>query len=299
MKLLLLLLLIPAQASAECSFFEGELLFQNPKAFVRSPSNGMELQSSRYLGNRIWNLEGSMGAQSPLITCDDGDPKLQFQLGLEAGMWIVLGYKDGAFPLLVQDFAVSVPLSFKWGNVTGAIKWNHISAHLGDGMDVLLEDNLTKEEREEWELYKTIANDFDVDLTLSEPFAYSRDFVSGHLAGYFQDYPWGITAYVHGGWAYKIAPNLRRYYIGMGFEVFPYGADKFQPYYAQDITYNADTDSMDFSAQLGVNLFGVEPKYPEERTVRPRLALTGYMGSDRRGQLIGRRIKQVGIGLFF
>ena len=72
-----------------------------------------------------------------------------------------------------------------------------------------------------------------------------------------------------------------------------YKMEDASPYYAHDITYNQDMDSLDWSGQLGVLFLSSEDKLFESR-----MAFTGYIGSDRRGQFLGRKIKQFGIGLF-
>ena len=72
-----------------------------------------------------------------------------------------------------------------------------------------------------------------------------------------------------------------------------YTADTFAPYYAQDITWHDDTNSVDLSAELGVIVLSSETKY-----YSLRFAFTGYIGVDRRGQLMDNRLKQFGFGFF-
>ncbi|KKM82769.1 hypothetical protein LCGC14_1316080, partial [marine sediment metagenome] len=217
----------------------------------------------------------------------------KFQLGTEGSAWITLGYKDGAFPLLTEDFLLAVPLSFRHNKFSGALAFNHVSAHLGDGMTILLEDSLSDEDQREFDLYDDLAEEEGMDLSLSDPEPYSRDFISLYLSyEYVVD---GIEhrMYVHFGYAHKMIPDgLGRTFIGSGFEA-KYSCKYFTPYYSQDITWNEDSDSVDYSYQLGAYIL---PDKDDMFTVR--IATTGFIGYDRRGQLMDNKIKKFGLGLF-
>jgi hypothetical protein len=287
---LLVFLFCSSAQAVDVEFFESQTLFESPIAYKRSVDTGVTYKSSKYLGRRIYYIEAMLGREMPIVDVDF--KKVSFQLGVEAGTWLTLGYKEGAFPLLTQDFAFAFPLFFEAGNFSGGVKWNHISAHLGDGMDVLLEETLTPKEKKDLEFYERIADSVGVDIGLMEPFNYSRDFVSAHLDYKHKMGIFDSRIYWHGGYAYKIFPReLKKYFVGTGIETI-YNCSFLSPYYAHDLTYNGDVDLIDFSMQAGVFLLS-----GNEDPVTMRLAFTGHVGSDRRGQLLGRKLRQVGIGL--
>ncbi|MHA2280186.1 MAG: DUF1207 domain-containing protein [Promethearchaeota archaeon] len=308
MKLLLssiLSLLICSSALAKdtvkFSSFNLRPLYREPFAGLRSPDTGFTINTSKYQKQRVKYFEASLGKNVPIVTMhinpDSFENELTFQLGLAAGFWGTLGYDDGAFPLLTEDFLISIPLEFRWGNWSGAVKFNHISAHLGDGFEGLLEEELSPKDQEELDTAEDILEDLsgneDVGITLKEPFAYSRDFMSFHVA---YNHKIGILngrTYAHVGYAHKMIPDdLKRWFVGSGFEAI-YPSDTLAPYYAQDVTWNEDTDSVDVSVELGVVVLSSETKY-----CTLRVALTGYIGTDRRGQLMDNRLKQFGFGFF-
>lgn len=282
------------------SFFNEKPLHREPLAAPRSPDTGANIKKSRYLGIDVGYIDVSVGKNIPIVTVEAmeimGDT-LILQTGLAGGFWATLGYADGAFPLLTQDFLISVPLEFRWGNFSGAIKFNHISAHLGDGLAGLIEDQLSEEERKELDTAEDVLRDYtghqDAGIILKEPFSYSRDFMSVSV-GY--DSKLGIfdqRSYVHAGYAHKMIPDeLKRWFFGSGVEAI-YPSEVFAPYFAQDITYNQDTDSVDLSSELGAIILSGETKH-----YTFRVAFTGFIGKDRRGQLVGRKMKEFGIGFF-
>ena len=283
-------LLITALVSG-VNFFGAAPLYEEPLANVRSPDTGMTMNTSRYLGDRVYYLEATIGKNVPVSTLTLRDLSVQFSL--QGGAWLILGYDDFAFPMLTQDFFFAFPLSFKLGQLSGAIKYNHISSHQGDGFDALMEEQLTKRERKEIEFYERIAKQNGVDILLSEPVSYSRDFGSLHLAYDYNVDRAKVRSYVHVGYVHKMIPdNLKRWFVGAGTEVI-YPLRIASPYYAHDTTYNQDMDSLDYSGELGVVFLTQEDSLFEFR-----IALTGYVGSDRRGQLVGRKLKQFGFGFF-
>ena len=290
-----------AYTYGKLDFFEDRPLYSEPMAGIRSPDTGVTINTSKYKKERIGYLDVSLGRNLPIMTYqlsgDWLDDNLFIQLGLAGGFWATLGYDRGAFPLLTQDFLISIPLEVKFGNFSAAIKFNHISAHLGDGFDALLEENLSSKEKRDLDIAEDLlegyTKDEDVGITLKEPFSYSRDFFSLSLS---YEYRMGIfdgRTYWHGGYAHKMIPSeLARSYVGTGTEM-KYSSKSFAPYYATDVTYNQDTNSTDLSAELGAVVLAEETD-----RFSLRIAFTAFIGKDRRGQLIGNNLKQFGLGFF-
>lgn len=271
-------LCFPAKA-ADFTAFEGRPLYESSLANHRSPEFSISGRNSSYLGQNISYLEAAMGKDFSLITVTL-ENKNQIQFAMGAGTWLTLGYKEGAFPLLTQDFLVNGALAFRSENLTLALKYNHISAHMGDGMERLLEENL--------DIPGPIAEE------IAEPFAYSREFLSFHM-----DYRWnrGVIkrrAYMNVGYAVRMIPrDLGKYFIGAGAEIVVTELWWAGPFVAVDMTYNNDVDMFDFTGQLGIFLLTESEDY-----ITMRLALTGHYGSDRRGQLVGQELRQIGVGIF-
>lgn len=266
--------------------FDNKPVYDNPIAYVRSPELGLSVNKTKYKGQDIAYLEGVIGRSVPVLTLPFENLKLQ--LGLEAGAWLALGNDGWSFPMITQDFYFSVPLYFRYKNLSGAVKFNHISSHKGDGMDILVEDTIPKEEKEQIEQIEEQKN---VDISLIERVAYSRDFLSLEVAYEYMIRDIKAKSYIHGGYIHNMHPDeLGRLFVGGGTEL-KYETQYINPYYAHDIRYNQDTDSVDYSGQVGIITL-------TERLFESRLALTGYIGSDRRGQFVGRKLKQIGIGVF-
>jgi hypothetical protein len=268
------------------TFFDTPPIYDNPLAYVRSPNTGLSINKTKYKGYPVKYLEGMIGHSMPLVTSTT--PNLQLQVGAEAGGWLVLGYDDGAFPMITQDFYFSFPLYFRHKKLSGAFKYNHISSHQGDGMDILIDKFTSKSKRD---LVDDIEEAADVDISLVPPLTYSRDYLSGELAYEYMIESVNAKSYIHVGHIHKIVPDkLDRWFVGNGLEL-RYEQKAIHPYFAQDVRYNQDTDSVDYSAQLGIITMG-------NALFETRLALTGYIGSDRHGQFLGNKLKQIGIGLF-
>lgn len=142
--LFFIITLIPTITYAnEVRFFQDKPLFESPLANPRASNSGVTFNTSKYKGIRLLYLEGSVGREVPIVTWDIDLWAVQF--GLEATTWVTLGYpRDGlSFPLLTQDFHFAFPLAVRYGNVSAVIKFNHISAHKGDGFDDLAEEALS------------------------------------------------------------------------------------------------------------------------------------------------------------
>jgi hypothetical protein len=264
-------------------------VFVEPLAFPRSAETYATVNTAKYHGFRIQYIEAAIGKGISVTSFESGD--FIAQVGLEAGTWMTLGYVPDSFsfPLLTQDFLLSVPLTWRWNSLSGALKFNHISAHLGDGFDLLLEKTLTSAEKQQL----AQAEQSGLDVQLVAPKAYSRDFFSLLLSHDSYLGKLGTRTYVHAGYAHKMIPDkLGRWYLGNGLEA-QYTLSSFSPFYAQDVTWNQDTDSIDYSGQLGVM---IEPA--DEDLFEARFAFTAFAGSDRRGQMIGNKLKQFGFGLF-
>jgi hypothetical protein len=270
------------------SAFTEEPVFIEPIAHPRSPESSISIQSAKYLGHRIEYIDAAIGRNLAIATFGD---RFKRQIILQGGTWLSLGYKDGAFPLLTQDFYFSLGSSFRWSTISGAIKFNHISAHLGDGIDDLIYETLTKEEKAE---YNEAEDHTGRDILLLAPKAYSRDYLSAQLA-------WNpprpnrlndLRLYIQAGYAHKMIPNeLGRWYLGVGTEL-TYPSKSFDYFAAQDVTWNQDVDSIDYSLRTGIVMNGNESLFTTQ------IALTIYSGSDRRGQLVGRQLTAVGLGVF-
>jgi len=283
------------------TLFEIKPLYREPFAGPRSPDTGVTINTSRYKKQRIEYLEASIGKNVPIVTAHiksrHADEELTLQLGLAGGFWATLGYDEGAFPLLTEDFLISIPLEFKWGPISAAIKFNHISAHLGDGFEKLLEEDLSSEDQRDLDAAEDVLEDLsgneNIGITLMEPQTYSRDFMSFHAAYSYKVGIFDGRTYAHVGYVHKMIPDeLERWFAGTGTEVI-YPSGTIAPYCAQDVTWNGDTDSVDLSLELGVVVLSSETKY-----YTLRVAATGYIGRDRRGQMINNKLKQFGFGFF-
>ena len=288
---LLIILFCSVAKATEFKFLKEPLIYTEPMANPRTPSMGISINTSHYLGQRVGYINGSLGKNFPLIAMINEDFKLQ--LGIEAGTWITLGYDAGTFPLITQDFLFAFPISFRHKGFSGAFKFNHISAHLGDGYDRLLKKSLSNFEKEKLDEKERLLDEDGLSIRLTDPKVYSRDFVSIHGA---YEYNFGelyIKHHAQLGYAHKIIPeNLGRWFIGGGIET-KYKTNYFSPYYYQDITWNEDVDCVDYSGQLGGYI-----KESSDNLFNIRIAITGYYGSDRRGQMFGRKLSEIGIGFF-
>ena len=287
--LLVSLMSFPVQAGWK--FLEKETLHGNPLAYPRSPALGFSLNTSRYEKHRVAYFDAILGGQIGVATLYSQD--FAAQLGVEAAGWLTLGWRgETSFAMLTEDYTFALPFSFKYKRFIATLKWNHISAHLGDGMSVLLEDKLKGEERREFDFYDDIAEDNDMDLILQEPFAYSRDFFSLLLSYDYRIFSTDMRSYLHIGYAYKILPEeLGRWYIGGGHEI-KWWNSRHSPYTALDLTWNQDTGNPDISTQVG---WMVKPDW---NSFTFFVAINGYIGMDRRGQLYGHRCDRIGIGFF-
>lgn len=288
--ILLLLLALPFTAHAGWRYLERTTLHTNPLAHPRSPTMALSIDTSKYEKQRVGYINAALGGQVGILSYYKAD--FAFQLGTEAGGWITLGWEgDTAFALLTEDFLLAFPLSFKAGDFSAAVKWNHISAHLGDGMSDLLEESLKGKKQKNFEFYKSLASHEGMDLSLREPLSYSRDFISVLISYQYALSNSEIRSYIHAGYIYKVVPdNLDRWFTGAGSEI-KFWRGRGSPYTALDITWNQDTSSVDFSGQVGW-LFR-----PSWTSYTLYVALTGFTGKDRRGQMHGEKLDQLGFGL--
>ena len=89
-------------------------------------------------------------------------------------------------------------------------------------------------------------------------------------------------AYIH-----KIIPHgLGRWFGGSNVELRYFGF-----YIAQNFMYYGDVKNFDISGQIGIT--------DESHSHEPRVCVSVYKGSDRRGQFLGRKIPlEVGLGIF-
>lgn len=286
--LLVFLFLFPTKAVAGLSFFDQELIYQNPVANVRSPLSSFFIKASKYRGENIYYLDAILGKEMPLITYGGS---FKIQLGLEAAAWILLGYSDGKFPVLSEDFLMAVPLSFRYRNFSGVIRFNHISSHLGDGIDMLVEETLSKDEKKNIEKKERLISGHGVGVTLKEPISYSRDFMSVSFAYDLNFRLIKAKSYMIAGYVHKMIPDyLKRWFGGAGGEIsFSY---PFSPYFAHEMIWNQDVNSVDHSGQFGVKVLN-----REENVVGMKLVVVYFIGKDRRGQFLDRNLKEIGLGI--
>src|SRR3990167_1947881 len=102
--------------------FNTEPVYNNPLAYVRTPQVGLSLNLTKYKHNNIQYLEGTIGRSIPVVSFTIQED-LKLQLGLEVSAWLALGYDEGAFPLITQDFYFSFPLYFRHNKISGALKF--------------------------------------------------------------------------------------------------------------------------------------------------------------------------------
>lgn len=276
----LIILLSPINSKAE--------IFKQPLANPRSTGDvSMTLNQTKYKGFYVGYLEGVISRNFTL--CRTNIMGIDAELGAFAGAWVILGYDDGSFPLITEDFKFGLPLSVRRRNWSASLSFEHISSHQGDGMDLLLEKSLSGGELARFRMYEEMAEDEGIGISIKDPEGYSRDYISLYLSHDTHEDSYRYRKYVHLGYAHKIIPDdLKREFLGFGVEAKR--NSKFNPYYSVDITWNRDTESIDYSGQAGIYLL---KKYSEVR-----FAFTGFWGMDRKGQMLGRKDRRVGFGLF-
>jgi hypothetical protein len=291
--ILLLSLLFATTAQAETRWLKDKPLYEEPLAYPRATGSYFFVSTSRYLNQRIAYLDAAIGKDMPIFTWETDEFALQ--TGVQASTWITLGYTgELSFPLLTQDFHFSIPLSARYKNLNGSIRFNHISAHKGDGIDDLVEEELSGSDKENFEQIEDIGERNGVNVSLVEPLPYSRDFFSGHLSYKFSVENLEYRHYVHAAYAHKMIPEeLNRWLFGGGLEVAKKDCGSFTPFVAQDVTWNGDVDTVDWNFMLGT-FFGKD----DNNIFDIGAAASAYIGSDRRGQLLGRKMKQFSLGFF-
>lgn len=274
-------------------FLEPDLIFSPPLAFPRSSGNtSLSINTTEFNGEKIKYFSAIIGKNIPIITLDYND--LVFQLCAEGSGWLTLGYKDMTFPLLTEDFLIGIPLSFRYDNLALQVAFRHISAHRGDGMESILENSLSSENRKRFENYKNEIEEDDLSINIGNPITYSRDFITFSVSYDYRIKFIKSRTYSHIGYAHKMIPEtLKRWFIGSGYELMYSSFNRFLPYFAHDITWNEDTDSTDLSFELGVIILSSSSKY-----YTLRFALTRFIGKDRRGQMLNNDLDQFGFGFF-
>jgi hypothetical protein len=253
---LIITLLLPSVAlSGELHLLEDKSLYQNPLAAPRTPKLGLSVNTSRFMKVRVAYIDAEIGRSIGLVGWSNDDVKAQ--IGLEGGAWMTLIYrKFMRFPLLTEDYMFSIPFAIQIKDLTFAIKYNHISAHLGDGMNKIVENKLSKEEKRRLEIKKKISQENGGYFVVVTPKTYSRDYISTHF-----------------GFSTETT-------VKMGF---------IDPYSALDVAYNQDTDSVDLSTESGIEVDSA----PEGLSMR--IGFTWFKGKDRRGQLMGHKLDKLGI----
>jgi len=252
--LVLFLFVLPAKAIAsQWEFLKWDTLYENSIANPHSPEFSLSV-------NHDGLIQAKIG--KGLTFLEYKNENIRTGIGLEACAWLALKSEEGAFfPLLTEDFIFSFPIALQYKDLTLAIKWNHISAHLGDGSP-------------------------------GKSITYSRDFISFHMSKEYKLWKIKAKSYGHIGQAYKIYPDVNGFFVGAGEEIILY-SKILSPYIAIEINYNADNKSVDLSSQLGLWL---ETKPCNSFSLR--VALTSFFGDDRRGQRMNKKINNIGIGVF-
>lgn len=276
---------------ASVNLFETPVIFPEPLAYSRTPETSFQVASATKLFEyEVKYFKAEIGRIFPILTLDLNEDH-QFQLAGAAGSWLTLGYKDGAFPMLTEDFLISLPVYYRYKSLFFALKYNHISAHLGDGVEKILRKNLSKEDKELLFQAQEYLDPYGVSIRLKKPMVYSRDFWSFQSAYKF-NFLLDCVAYTNAGYINKSRPkHLNRWFYGGGLEA-KYPTSVIDFIYSQDIMHYEDMESTDYSSELG---FEVAPD--KNDLFQVRLVLTAYVGSDRRGQLLGQTVKEFGIGL--
>ena len=289
---LLLSLLCVSTAQAEVRWLEDKPIYEEPLAYSRATGSYLLVSTSKYLGQRIAYLDAAIGKDMPIFTWQTDN--ITLQTGVQASTWITLGYTgELSFPLLTQDFHFAIPLSIRYKSLSGSIRFNHVSAHKGDGIDDLIEEELSGSDKENFEQIEEFGERNGVDVSLVEPLSYSRDFFSGHVSYKCLVDSVEYRHYFHLAYAHKIIPEeLNPWLVGGGLEV-KRNIGSLTPFVAQDVTWNGDVDSVDLNFMLGT-FFGRD----DDNIFDIGAAASAYIGSDRRGQLLGRKMKQFSIGFF-
>jgi hypothetical protein len=264
-------------------------LYEEPIAQKVTTDSSIILHTQKYDGEKVAYLSGNLGKTLSVINLDlEGGLKIQF--GLQVSTWFVVIKEDDAFPLLTQDFYFSFPVYFKYGNISFGAKFNHISAHLGDGMDRMLERNLGDREKKEFEEGAKVAERSGYHLSLMGPEVYSRDFLSFHFAhetttDFVKYRVYGEIQYAH-----QMHPDdLKRWRLDLGVEAFIGNW-----VLAHNTAYQEDVSTTNLGVHAG---YFITRKATSGFDTR--LCLTWYKGADYRGQLYDRKLNQLGLGIVF
>jgi len=215
MKILLLFFLtFSSSVKAEVNFLTTDTLYSNPIANPRTPMFSLFVSNT----NNRADVRAALGKSFGLINWDD-----TLQLGIEAGTWSTLAHKkESAFNLISDDYIISIPIMFSFvagqTKISGALKYNHISAHLGDGAKTIIDD-----------IKDTV---------------YSREFISTYLNLQLEE----LTLHFLLGYSLVVIPeSLGRYFIGGGWQIH---IDYFL--FANNLTWNDDVESLDISMFVGL-----------------------------------------------
>ena len=250
-----LILLLPIIAAPNLEVLSKETIYSNSFTNPRNPQSSLTLTSD--------NIDACFGSGFSIARLEF--EKFELEIDIEGGVWITLDHLEStSFALKTEDFLFAIPLAFRINNFSAALKYNHISAHLGDGAE--------KRER----------------------ITYSRDFISAQVTVDFLYDLFISTLYVSGGYAFIIYPEelldkSKRFYFGVGNRIL-YLSHLVSPYAAFDITFNSDMNSLDISTQVGIAII---------RSHKIYAAIYTYSGSDRRGQRLGDKLSQAGFTIMF
>jgi hypothetical protein len=233
--------------------FNSTLVYKEPLAAPHSPEISLSLVKA--LDTNY--LKASIGRGVSLVTLEER--MYIISLGFIAGVWLTLDYEsEMKFPLMSEDFLVSLPLTFRQPGVWSVtVKWNHYSAHLGDGAE-------------------------------GEPFGFSRDFISVLMSGEMRYKRLSFFPYINVGHMYKNVPKeADNPLLNIGIDTKFEWNQLIRPYIAIDVS---EDSGLGFSGQTGVAFTG--------HKLAVRIAFFYYLGADRRGQFFEENIQEAGLGIF-
>jgi hypothetical protein len=242
--------------------FPSGVLMARGLAGVRTP--GLVL-SMRLDAQQGVSYRAQLGSRVGLLEYKQSQWAVQWFL--EGGGWFDLHRTSLLFNLHSGDYLMGTGVAGRWKAWRSSLEFNHISAHLGDGL-------------------------FEV----RKPINYSREDVTLRVA---YDHGWlghKIRGYGYAGVLVRTRPqHLGRTFAALGAEWRGVAAFAWlQPACALETMWHADTHTVDVSARMGVFM------WPSSlRGWDVFFGFTGYHGSDRRGQFVREKERFWGLGLYF
>ena len=211
----------------------------------------------------------NFGASFGLYRLKDEARNLEWEIGVQAGLFGLMDIGKNPSALINADYFVGLPVSYRSGSWSGLVRLYHISSHLGDEFMLTPEGKKTKRINLSYE---------GIDLLLSYNFANTR---------------------VYGGGGYIIHKEPS-YYKPLKVQA---GADyyanttflngRLRPIFGVDIKVEEHSNWLPgISCKAGVQL--------ENSTMisnKVQLMLEYYVGKSIHGQLYQNKVQYIGIGL--